>query len=212
MNDQYSPERDQTRALTLQALAIIAAIMLIIAAAVALYKLDQSQAYDAAGNLITDDSSSSTYSNDGEDDGYTDDTGSDDASGDNAESDTATWEAQNPELAGIVTECGNMLDLRVTVNNDTELGDKPVTTFYEHGIEFAYNTTNETNRQAMTCVGKAIGANDPNLFYRKITALGKMYQDPGGGIIPQSAKTRCSMTGTSNVPIRRKHDGCFPLQ
>lgn len=69
---------------------------------------------------------------------------------------------------------------RHNVDDATSLSGRPITTFCERGIGFAYDATSETNRQGMTCVGSAISAPDPDLFYEKITSLGRANQDPPG--------------------------------
>ncbi|KFI55420.1 hypothetical protein [Bifidobacterium callitrichos] len=62
MNDQYSPERDQLRVQVLKILAILVAMLLIMAFATTLYKLDQSWTYNN-GIRITSPEQSSTYVN-----------------------------------------------------------------------------------------------------------------------------------------------------
>ncbi|PST47344.1 hypothetical protein CPA40_00500 [Bifidobacterium callitrichos] len=63
MNDQYSPERDRLRMQVLKILAILVAMLLIMAFAAALYKLDQSWTYNNDGIRITSHEQSSTYVN-----------------------------------------------------------------------------------------------------------------------------------------------------
>lgn len=63
MNDQYSPERDQLRVQVLKILAILVAMLLIMAFAAALYKLDISRTYNNDGIRITSSEQSSTYVN-----------------------------------------------------------------------------------------------------------------------------------------------------
>ncbi|PST48174.1 hypothetical protein COO72_09050 [Bifidobacterium callitrichos] len=188
MNDQYSPERDRNRLQTLKILAIIVTALLVVSAGISVYKLEQSQTYDSAGhNMENPGSSSSTqpYSGSGahdsgvagSDSSAAGSSGSAPSSG--SGSDERSWEENNPELVNIVTQCGDQLDFRI-IDDATSLSGRPITTFYERGIGFAYDATNETNRQGMTCVGSAIGAPDPDLFYEKITSLGRANQDPPG--------------------------------
>ncbi|KAA8817045.1 hypothetical protein EMB92_00055 [Bifidobacterium callitrichos] len=61
MNDQYSSERDRLRVQILKVLAILVAMLLIMASAAALYKLDQSRTYDDSGIRTTSSEHSSTY-------------------------------------------------------------------------------------------------------------------------------------------------------
>ncbi|WP_055426646.1 hypothetical protein [Bifidobacterium aesculapii] len=61
MTDQYSPERNRLRVQILKILAILVAMLLIMASAAALYKLDQSRTYDNGGTKITSSEQASTY-------------------------------------------------------------------------------------------------------------------------------------------------------
>ncbi|TPF87379.1 hypothetical protein BW13_00565 [Bifidobacterium sp. UTCIF-37] len=61
MTNQYSPERDRLRVQVLKILAILVAMLLIMAFAAALYKLDLSRTYDNGGIMITSSAQSSAY-------------------------------------------------------------------------------------------------------------------------------------------------------
>lgn len=61
MTDQYSPERNRLRVQILKILAILVAMLLIMASAAALYKLDLSRTYNNDGTKITSSEQASTY-------------------------------------------------------------------------------------------------------------------------------------------------------
>ena len=214
MDEQYSPETDENHLKTMRMLSLIMTILLAVAVVASLYAITRANTHDdseiSAGShaQYRDSQAQSNWDSTQE---YDNSQSQSDSSGmaPDGDSNVVSWQKNNPALSNIITQCGGELDVRARDDYTESTYDTPVAIMLEQAMQFTYDSTSDNARQAMTCVGGAIGASDPDIFYQKITSLGRMYRDPPGTdytrstlpMIPADGKSMTCASTSENPEI-----------
>lgn len=201
MDEQYSPETDENHLKTMSMLSLIMTILLAVAVVASLYAITRANTHDDSGisagshAQYRDSQAQSNWDTTQEYDSQSQSDSSDVAS--DGDSNVVSWQKNNPALSNIITQCGGELDVRARDDYTESTYDTPVAMMLEQSMQFTYDSTSDNARQAMTCVGGAIGASDPDIFYQKITSLGRMYRDPPGTDYTRSTLPMIPVDGKS---------------